>query len=1501
MIRLRWVSLLVAMWIGLDAWSAGRPNVILIMTDNHGAWTLGCYGNREIRTPNIDRLAAEGTLFTRAFASNPVCSPTRATCLTGLVPSQHGVHSFLTGGNLQVGPKARNTLAEFTSLPEVLRDAGYRCGLVGKWHLGDNLFPQEGMDDYWITMPHGGTSTFYDAAIIENGKQRKEPSYLTDFWTEHAVRFIDQQAEAEQPFFLFLAYNGPYALSRLLLREGQNRHAEYYADQPLLSFPRSKPHPWQLNNRDYINHPTSIRRVATEVSGVDDGVGVVMEALRRHNIDDDTLVVFLADQGWVGGQGGFFGMGDHTRPLTARDGMMQIPLIWRHPQKVSAGVRDEQLIANYDLMPTLLGHLGLGHRMPATPKSPGTDYSGRLLTSTAKTLMNEESDSAVFYEFENLRCVRTDTFKYVHRHPNGPHELYDLRKDPDEFTNLYQDSGYAATRRDLKHRLDQFYAEYALPKYDLWKEGTSQVRIHDGIDEETSQHVAVNPPELPSEFQPAPIEVPDGFEVELVAGPPLVMHPTMACFDDRGRLYVCNNAGVNMSNEELEANLPNQIRRLEDRDGDGQFDSMTVFADNMTFPMGGVWKQGALYVASPPNIWKLTDADDDGIAEQREVLVEQFGYTGNAASIHGCFAGPDGRIYWTDGYHGHRFTDAEGRVTSQREGSYLFSCRDDGSDIRTHCGGGMDNPVELDFTAAGDMLGTVNILYTRPRVDCFVHWLRGGAYPHRAKVLDELDVTGPLLGPVHRFGHVAVSGATRYRSGAMDHRWGDNWFTTFFNSGKVVRLALERAGSTYEVVQSDFLSCSSREFHPTDVLEDADGSLLVVDTGGWFYRGCPTSQFSKPDLLGGIYRVKRSGMTTLVDPRGQRVDWEALSPSGLVRKLNDTRFEVRRQAIDSCATRGGEVLPTLRSQMTRGDRRTRQNIVWVMARLIADPQLSQGAIDVLRLALVDRVAEIRQAACYSLSLAESGASDGTQVDPAWLTPRLRDEDAGVRRQAADSLGKIGNRTAVRPLIDALRSGVADRSEQHAIVHSLIELSDVEAIRQATPEGSVKPSVRLPLLTAIEQIDAAQISFDEVLSAVKQGGEEAQAFGTRVFTKYPQWADSAALAVDSVDSETATVLVEAYLAHQPMAEVIGRWLASDQPHRIGIAMSVLARSGRMTPHDSWVKPLQQKLNSPDATTVQHALASVSSLSGTAFDQSLQRLAVDPDRTPMQQVEAINAMVAQRGRLTDETLQQLIDIYAESGSPAASEFAVQIIGRSNLNDGQLKKVLPLVEVASVEQLRHLLGLFGRRFDEPAAMRFLDAIEASPSWESLSEPELSDVVKRFPVATFERANTLLDRLKSLSQVKVARLEQLRDQISTGDPARGRALFISKRAKCSTCHRVGKEGKAVGPDLTTIGGNRSASDLIESILFPSASIVRDYQTYQLLTSDGRAFTGLVIRESRDRIELQLASGETKSFDREEIEQIQVNPVSIMPSGLDDALTEAELIDIVAYLGSLR
>ncbi|MCA9052162.1 MAG: hypothetical protein KDA89_25675, partial [Planctomycetaceae bacterium] len=608
---------------------------------------------------------------------------------------------------------------------------------------------------------------------------------------------------------------------------------------------------------------------------------------------------------------------------------------------------------------------------------------------------------------EALRCIRTHEWKYVHRHPNGPHELYDLKNDPDEFNNLYQASqpkvaviaprdelrpasvqtvsdpaggsfasgsgstpGSAAVRDDsagrddqaapeearhaerdgdfvqqrLHDRLNAFFAEYASPKYDLYNGGGAQSFIYDGVEEEIAQAAPVEPPALPEGYTPQQFTLPDGFSAQLVAGPPLVNHPTMGCFDDTGRLFICDGDGVNMSAAELEAKLPNHIKMLEDTDGDGRFDKSTMFADRMTFPMGGAWHDGALYVASPPNIWRLEDTDGDGVADNRDILVDKFGYTGNAASIHGCFFHPNGRLYWCDGYHGHEIKDAAGNLTSQKKGSYIFSCRPDGSDVQIHCGGGMDNPVEVDFTDEGDVIGTVNILYTRPRIDCLVHWQYGGAYPHREAFLEEWPVTGELLEPIHKFGHVAISGTMRYRSGVMNHNWRDNFFATQFNLGKVVRLELERRGSTYSVTERQFLSCDNRDFHPTDVIEDADGSLLVVDTGGWFYRGCPTSQIAKPDILGGIYRIRRDGMTTVPDPRGKQIDWAARSETQLMQDLKDTRYAVREQAVQECVRRGDAVVPKLASAVKNADLTARQNAIWALTRMLGQNDQANVAI-----------------------------------------------------------------------------------------------------------------------------------------------------------------------------------------------------------------------------------------------------------------------------------------------------------------------------------------------------------------------------------------------------------------------------------------------------------------------------------------------------------------------------------------------------------------------------
>jgi len=459
-------ALLLCLWnvVILPAAEQSRPNVVIIMTDNHGEWTLGCYGNRDIKTPHIDQLAKEGILFTRAFANNAVCSPTRATFLTGLMPCQHGVHCYLRP-RIQTGPDSFNTLEEFRSIPQVLHDAGYVCGLSGKWHLGDNLHPQEGFT-YWITKPHGASPGFYNQKVIEHETIRDEPTYLTDLWTQHGIKFIKQNQD--KPFFLFLAYNGPYGLGSAMKEPIKNRFKEEYEKMTFPSFPREKAQPWNFNYGDWIGDLGIIRKYAAEVSAVDDGVGQIMQTLKDLGLRENTLVIFTADQGLAGGHSGYWGMGDHTRPLTAFDWTISIPLIFSQPGKIVSGARQEMLVANYDVYPTLLHYLGLQDQIPASPATPGRNF--------APVLKGEQIpwSEAVFYEFENVRAIRTSDWKYIERFRETPNELYHLSQDPGERKNLIDDPEFSKTRSELKQSMDQFFARYANPEWDLWHGGNSK-------------------------------------------------------------------------------------------------------------------------------------------------------------------------------------------------------------------------------------------------------------------------------------------------------------------------------------------------------------------------------------------------------------------------------------------------------------------------------------------------------------------------------------------------------------------------------------------------------------------------------------------------------------------------------------------------------------------------------------------------------------------------------------------------------------------------------------------------------------------------------------------------------------------------------------------------------------------------------------------------------------------------------------------------------------------
>ena len=479
------------------------PNVILILADNLNPDLLGPYGNTEIRTPNLDKMARDGLTFDRAFSVSGVCSPARASLLTGLLPSQTGVHNALPSG---FGVENWSAIEEFRNLPQTLSDAGYVTGLVGKYHLGQPDNAQLGFD-YWVTLPSGHTNSFFGATIIDNNRTYwEEDTHLTDFWTAKAEEFIRRNTSGTHPFFLFLSYNGPYNLAPVVLNPPNNRHAPYY-EKHVPSTPQEPLHPFlknliidaALDNRealkgwridggtgggegrklswadlawkvaDALNNKTAMINVGSEVSMVDDGVGKILDTLEDLGLTEKTLVIFSSDQGAAYGQHGLWGNSSQATPVVAYDENMHIPFLVTHPGKIKSGTRADEMISLYDVLPTLLDYTGLDEL--SIPNTSGNSFYHVLVANDAGW-KNE-----VYFEYILTRALRTPEWKYVKRFLRTPDELYYLTDDPDENHNLITDPDYWDRVAELDKRLAGFFDTYADPKYDVWEGGTAKAML----------------------------------------------------------------------------------------------------------------------------------------------------------------------------------------------------------------------------------------------------------------------------------------------------------------------------------------------------------------------------------------------------------------------------------------------------------------------------------------------------------------------------------------------------------------------------------------------------------------------------------------------------------------------------------------------------------------------------------------------------------------------------------------------------------------------------------------------------------------------------------------------------------------------------------------------------------------------------------------------------------------------------------------------------------------
>jgi choline-sulfatase len=437
-----------------------RPNVVMFMTDDHGAWATGAYGCAEMHTPHIDALAKGGAKFNRAYACTPVCSPSRMTYMTGRLPSTHGVQDWLRPGD-SFGEKTRDWLSGHPTYSQILARNGYTLGMSGKWHMGRDEQAQAGFS-FWATVPGGG-GTFRNAAFVKNGQRIQTEGFKTDRVGDYALEFLDTRRGKDDPFYLLMPFYAPHTPYDYQPDE----YRKPYENATFNCYPDVPQHPWANRGlRAHYRNKKSMHAYSALITGLDANVGRVVKRLEEMGVRENTLVVFTADQGWNSGHHGFWGKGNGTWPFNMYEESIRVPMIWNHPGRIKAGQTVDAMVSSYDYFPTILEYAGV--TAPADPKRVGRSYAGFLEGRRPRW------SNRLYFEYSFVRGLRTENLKLVRRTKEWPSELYDLEADPGETKNLWDDAGYRKRREALGAEMDGFFKKAGAPELEQWRTTTGQ-------------------------------------------------------------------------------------------------------------------------------------------------------------------------------------------------------------------------------------------------------------------------------------------------------------------------------------------------------------------------------------------------------------------------------------------------------------------------------------------------------------------------------------------------------------------------------------------------------------------------------------------------------------------------------------------------------------------------------------------------------------------------------------------------------------------------------------------------------------------------------------------------------------------------------------------------------------------------------------------------------------------------------------------------------------------
>ncbi len=1008
--------------------------------------------------------------------------------------------------------------------------------------------------------------------------------------------------------------------------------------------------------------------------------------------------------------------------------------------------------------------------------------------------------------------------------------------------------------------------------------------------------------------------VPEGFTVKPVAEAPLVKYPICADFDERGRLYVCESSGTAEWNKPQPKETLHRVTRLEDSDGDGVFDRRTTFAEFEMMAQGSMWLDGSLYVAAAPVIWKLTDADDDGVAEQREEWVKTEAVTGCLNDIRGPYLGPDGYIYWCKGPATQTYS-LDGRPWTSAA-RHILRRSPAGKDVDNLLVGGMDNPVEIAFAADGERFVTCTNfqMLGEPRDDGILHAVYGAVHPKDIAPVFEFPWTGPDLMPkLTGWGAMSPAGLMCYQSAAWGKEYRGNLFSALFSGHKILRHVLEPQGGTFVSRDEEFLACDNVEFHPTDVLEDADGSLLVIETGGWYRHCCPSSTFYRPDVGGAIYRIAKDDATPIADPRGSKIEWTSLSNERLADLLGDARPVVKRRAIEMLAAKGPAALEALHSVIQSSPSAdSRRCAVWAAVRIDG-----ADAEAIIRYALDDRDDEVRRAALNSVSLRRDRAA-APQLAKILAHASPRD-----RRLAAECLGRTSERAAVPGLFSALAEPT-DRFVEHALIFALIEIADAESTRKGL--ASEQPSIRRAAMIAIDQMPQGDLDPHTVIAELDSPDDRMQDAAWWLVSRHAQqWGGllaerlRASLADERATADERAALKKR-LARLARAPGVSNWIAAEltaaglsAPSRM-LVLEAMGDAGGQFAEPLWVESLLGLLEQKtDANLMAQLIATLGKLPplatnqepgrglAQALRQALLASARDAELPGEARVRALSAIRDKSlGAIDDQLFSFLLANLAPEQPLGLRTSAAEALARSQLTDVQLERLAGGLKNVGSAELNVVLSLFQGRTEEQVGRRLASSLLGSAAASGLNAFRLRSVLAAFPPAVQQGAQPLFERLEQAQAEQLAKADRVLELAGGADPQRGIQIFMSQKAACTACHKGAHVGGMIGPHLQGVGKRRTERDLIESILFPSASLVQSYEPWIVVTDDGRTFTGVLLEDKPDEIVISAGVDKTFRLPRSAIEEMSRGEQSIMPAGLDKTLTEQELADLIAYLKSL-